>query len=64
MDTITIEPLTGSIGAVLHGVDLRQPLGDGTTNAVRDALLRWRVVFLRDQHITPTEQVGVRPRLR
>ncbi|MET0461074.1 MAG: TauD/TfdA family dioxygenase [Ilumatobacteraceae bacterium] len=58
MSVITIEPLTGSIGAVLHGVDLRRPLGDGTTNAVREALLRWRVVFLRDQDITPTQQVA------
>ena len=54
---VSIEPLTGSIGAVLNGVDLRHPLDDATTAAVRTALLRWRVVFLREQHITPTEQV-------
>lgn len=55
---MTVEPLTGSIGAVLDGPDLRQPLDDATTDAIRRALLRWRVVFLRDQHITPTQQVA------
>jgi alpha-ketoglutarate-dependent taurine dioxygenase len=52
-----VEPLTGSIGAVLHGLDLRRPLADSATAAVRRALLRWRVVFVRDQHITPSQFV-------
>src|SRR3954466_9521150 len=53
-----VEPLTGSIGAVIHGVDLRADLDDATIGAIRAALLRWRVVFLRDQEITPTRQVA------
>ncbi len=56
--SVVVEPLTGTIGAVLHGVDLTVPLDDATTAQVRAALLRWRVVFLRDQHITPTQQVA------
>ena len=53
-----VEPLTGSIGAILHGVDLAAGPDDATIAATRAALLRWRVVFLRDQDITPTQQVA------
>src|SRR3954463_3106731 len=51
-----VEPLTGSIGAVIPGVDLRAALDDATIAAIRATLLRWRVVFLRDQDITPSRQ--------
>jgi alpha-ketoglutarate-dependent taurine dioxygenase len=54
---VEIEALTGSIGAVVHGVDLTSANGDATVATVRAALLRWRVLFLRDQHVSPTEQV-------
>ncbi len=58
MTTTTVEPLTGTIGAVVHGVDLTRQLSDDQVAAVRAALLEFRVVFLRDQHITPTQQVA------
>ena len=54
---VEIEVLTGSIGAVVHGVDLTSANDDATVAVVRAALLRWRVLFLRDQHVSPTEQV-------
>ena len=53
-----VEPLTGSIGAVVHGVDLTAPLDPTVVADVRAALLQWRVLFLRDQHITPSQQVA------
>lgn len=53
-----VEPLTGSIGAVLHGPDLTRELGDHEVAAVRAALVAHRVVFFREQHITPTQQVA------
>jgi alpha-ketoglutarate-dependent taurine dioxygenase len=56
--TVDVEPLTGSIGAVLHGVDLTGEVTDAQIADVRTALLGYRVVFLRDQHITPTQQVA------
>src|SRR5579875_583717 len=52
---LEVLPLTPTIGAEIHGVDLRQPLPDETLAAVRRALLDWKVLFFRDQHIT-TEQ--------
>ena len=57
-DGWTIEPLTGTIGAIIHGVDLREALDPSQVTAIRSALLGFRVVFFRDQHITPTQQVA------
>jgi alpha-ketoglutarate-dependent sulfate ester dioxygenase len=56
--SVDVEPLTPSIGAVVSGVDLQSPLSPPTAATVRAALLRWRVIFLRDQHLTPTQQVA------
>jgi taurine dioxygenase len=50
-----IRPLTPTIGAEIHGIDLRRPLDAGALKEVRTALLDWKVVFFRDQNIT-TEQ--------
>jgi len=40
------------------GLDLTAPLPDDVVATVRAALLQWRVVFLRDQHVTPGQQVA------
>ena len=55
--TPRLEPLTRSIGAIVHGVDLSEALDESTAAALRDALVLWKVLFFRDQHLTPTEQV-------
>lgn len=52
-----MEPLTGTLGAIIHGPDLAQSLADDEVAAIRSALLAFRVVFFRDQRITPTAQV-------
>jgi alpha-ketoglutarate-dependent taurine dioxygenase len=48
--TITVEPLTTTIGAEIGTVDLAHDLDDDTIAEVRQALLDWKVVFFRDQH--------------
>lgn len=53
-----VEPLTGTIGAVLHDVDLSRDLTAQEAADIRSALLGHRVVFFRGQHITPTQQVA------
>ena len=53
--TFRLEPLTPSIGAEVHGVDLRGPLDPDTAAGLQAALLDWKVLFFRDQDIT-TEQ--------
>ena len=52
-----VQPIAGHIGAEIHGVDLRR-LTEEDVAAIRAALLRWRVVFFRDQDLTPTEHVA------
>jgi len=51
MTTITTERIAGSLGAIVHGFDLRTPLDDGDRVALRHAILDHLVVFLPDQHI-------------
>ena len=48
---ISIEPVTGALGAEVLGVDLAQHLTDADVRAVREAFLRHGVIFFRDQHL-------------
>lgn len=57
-DGWSVEPLTGTLGAAIHGVDLSQELSDDEVAAIRSALLGFRVVFFRDQFLTPGQQVA------
>jgi alpha-ketoglutarate-dependent taurine dioxygenase len=52
-----VQPIAGHIGAEIHGVDLRA-LTDEDVAGIRAALLRWKVVFFRDQELTPTQHVA------
>jgi len=52
---LDVQPLSPTIGAELSGIDLRDPLDDGTIAEIRQALLAYKVIFFRDQHIS-TEQ--------
>src|SRR3954468_17639244 len=47
---LTVEPLTGTIGAEVSGVDLAADLDDAVIEEIREALLEWKVIFFRDQH--------------
>ncbi|WP_322761892.1 TauD/TfdA dioxygenase family protein [Frankia sp. Cr2] len=55
---IDIRPLSGYTGAEVHGVDLSRDLDDQTVAEIRSALLRWKVVFFRDQSIGHAEQIA------
>src|SRR5499425_2105841 len=53
---LDIRPVTPAIGAEIHGVRLSGDLPAETVTAVRDALLRHRVVFFRGQvHLDEAE---------
>jgi taurine dioxygenase len=54
-DTITVKPMTPTIGAEISGVDLRKPLGNQQFQEVHDALMAHQVIFFRDQALTPEE---------
>lgn len=46
---IEIRPLQPTIGAEIHGVDLAQPLTPAQRDAIKAAILDYKVVFFRDQ---------------
>jgi taurine dioxygenase len=53
---LDIRPITPAIGAEVHGVRLSGDLPAATATAIRDALLRHRVVFFRGQgHLDEAE---------
>jgi taurine dioxygenase len=54
---LTVTALTSAVGAEVCGVDLAADLDDATIDAVRAALLEHLVLFFRDQHLGPDEQI-------
>src|SRR3984957_18304885 len=56
---IEVVPMTLHIGAEIKGVDLKQPLLPGQQRAIRDAFLKWKVVFFRDQHLDHAQHVAM-----
>jgi taurine dioxygenase len=56
--TLDVRPVAGHIGAEIGGVDLGAALDDATIADIRAALLRWKVVFFRDQSIDHAAQVA------
>lgn len=48
---IEVRPLSVHVGAEIHGVDLTQELTQAEVDDIRQALLRWKVVFFRDQEL-------------
>lgn len=52
------EPVTGRMGTVVHGLDLREPLTDEQASALRTALAEHLVLFLRDQDLTEDQQLA------
>ena len=49
---ILVEPVTPVIGAEIGGVDLSQPLEPAVQEEIHAALLKWRVLFFRDQALS------------
>jgi taurine dioxygenase len=50
-----IAPITGNIGAEISGLNLKQPISSDLWAALRDALNRYFVLVLRDQHLDVSE---------
>src|ERR1700754_4733882 len=55
MPEITVKTLTPTIGGVVPGVDLSRPLDAEEIAALRAAILKHKVIFFEDQHITPVQ---------
>jgi taurine dioxygenase len=55
---IEVRPIAGALGAEIHGVDMAKDLGPEVVGEVRQALLDHLVIFLREQTVTPQQQVA------
>jgi taurine dioxygenase len=55
---IEVRPIAGALGAEIAGVDMARDLDDEVVAEVRHAFLDHLVIFLRDQKVTPQQQVA------
>jgi len=55
---IEVRPLSGAIGAEIHGIDLAREVSDETIAGIRRAWLEHAVIFFRDQQLTPAQFLG------
>jgi taurine dioxygenase len=53
-----VRPLQPSIGAEIGGVDLRHPISDQIRDEIRATLLKYKVVFFRDQELTADQHAA------
>jgi taurine dioxygenase len=56
--SLEIIPTGAALGAEIRGVDLSRPLGPADFAAIEHAYNDHGVIFFRDQHITPQQQVA------
>ena len=56
--TIDIRPLQPAIGAEISGIDLRQPLSEEQRDEIKSALLRYKVIFFRDQDLDAAQHAA------
>jgi len=55
---LDVRPASGYTGAEIHGLDLRETLSEATVQAIRETLLKWKVVFFRDQQLGHAEHIA------
>ncbi|AKG21410.1 TauD/TfdA dioxygenase family protein [Calothrix sp. 336/3] len=55
---IEVKPVAGFIGAEIDGVNLSQSLTDNAVQEIRQALLKYKVVFFRNQNIDHAAQIA------
>jgi len=61
--SLDISPVAGTLGAEVRNLDLSQDLPQETTDAIEAALYAHKVLFFRDQELTPAQQIAFSARL-
>lgn len=51
-ETVEVVPVGAALGAELRGIDLSRPVDDRTFAVIHDALMRYQVIFFRDQALS------------
>ncbi len=59
MPELDLRPVTGTIGAVVAGVDLRGGVDDALAAALHEALLEHLVLFLPEQHLSDEDHIAL-----
>ncbi len=55
---LAVRPLEPTIGAEISGVDLRAPISDAVRDEIKATILQYKVVFFRDQELTPDQHAA------
>ena len=53
-----IEPIGANLGAEIHGLDLTRPVDRATVKALEEALVTFKVIYVRNQHITTAQHLA------
>ncbi|HWD57383.1 MAG TPA: TauD/TfdA family dioxygenase [Stellaceae bacterium] len=56
--TISVNKISGALGAEIAGVDLSRDVDDAVIGEIRRALVDNCVIFFRDQHLTPEQHLA------
>lgn len=56
--TIEIQPISGALGAEIHGVDLTEKINDTQFVELRQAFGEYGVIFFRDQDLSPEQHIA------
>jgi len=56
--SIDVRPMSVFTGAEIFGVDLKRPLAPQVAKDIWAALVKWKVVFFRDQHLGHAQHVA------
>ena len=57
MSKIIINPISGSIGAEIHGVNLSTDLSDAVFSEIRQTFIDHGLIFFRNQELTPDDHL-------
>ena len=55
--SIEVSPISGALGALITGVELKEPLQDPVFEEIYNAFLEYKVIFFKDQELTPETQL-------
>ena len=57
--SIEVSPISGALGAIITGVELKNPHQDTVFAEVYRAFLEYKVIFFNDQELSPETQLRV-----
>ena len=54
---LDIRPISGAVGAEIHGVDLKDNIPEEQFSEIKSAFGEYGVIFFRDQNLTPEQEI-------